>query len=84
MKKIVYFSGEWCAPCKVMLPLVKDVTKKLKVPLEVYDTEKDEDLAIRFNVVQLPTIIRVVDNQEIERVVGLQPKYAVEKFVSAY
>lgn len=83
MKKIVYFSGEWCAPCKVMLPLVKEATKKHKVPLEIYDTENDDELAIQMGVIQLPTIIRVEDGTEIQRMVGLHPKYEVEKFVSA-
>lgn len=83
MKKIVYFSGEWCAPCKVMLPLVKEVTRKQKVPLEVYDTDEDEDLAIQMSIIQLPTVIKMIDNVEIQRMVGLHPKYEVEKFVSA-
>lgn len=83
MKKIIYFSGEWCAPCKVMLPLVKEATKKQKVPLEIYDTENDDELAIQMGVIQLPTIIRMEDGVEIQPMIGLHPKYEVEKFVSA-
>lgn len=83
MTKILYFSGDWCAPCRVLLPLVKDATRKYNVPLEVHDTEEDIDFAVRYNIIQLPTVIKCVDDVEVQRLVGLQAKYVVEKFVSA-
>lgn len=84
MKDILYFSAKWCGPCKTMRPLVTDVAIKSKVNLKIIDIDEDNDSAIRFNISQVPTFIKIVNGQEVARMFGAHTKYELEKFISAY
>lgn len=82
-KTILYFSADWCGPCKTTLPNVAKITGKYKVPLEIHDIDSEYDLAIQYNVCQVPTIVKLINDSEVARLYGAQTLHVIDKFVSA-
>lgn len=56
---LVDFYADWCGPCKMMPPILKEVKKKFGDSLTIIkiDTEKNPDIAIRYNVRGIPNMI---------------------------
>jgi len=59
MIKVLYFSADWCGPCKVFKPIVQNFIEenKDKFELEVVDIEEKHELAIKMAIKAVPTII---------------------------
>ena len=72
---LVDFYATWCGPCKQLAPkleqLASDYTTKLKV-VKV-DIDRDPDIAERFRVQVIPTLVLIKDGKEIERTIGPLP-----------
>ena len=73
MLKLLYFSAPWCGPCRVLGPIVDEVSQQ--IPIQKVDVDKEQDLSTQYGIRNIPTIIKV-DNQgvEIKRVLGMQNK----------
>ncbi len=63
------FSGEACAPCRQMLPVMQRLAAEGH-PIRVIDTSREPDLVRRHGVLALPTLVMLVDGQEVDRSVG--------------
>ncbi|HEY5600509.1 MAG TPA: thioredoxin, partial [Patescibacteria group bacterium] len=70
------FYADWCAPCKIMDPVIEEIEKELGGKLEVQkiDVDKNSDLQAKYNVFSIPTYVIEKDNREVERLVGARPK----------
>jgi len=69
---LVDFYAVWCGPCQMMVPILNEVSKALKDKVRVVkiDTEKYPDLASRFNIHALPTLVLFKNGQVADRVEG--------------
>jgi len=56
---LVDFYADWCAPCKMMPPILKELKQKMGDSIHILkiDTEKNPDVAIRYNVRGIPNLI---------------------------
>lgn len=82
--KIVYkFSGQFCTPCKLMVPAWKAVKSLLhdKAKFIEVDIEEETELVEKMNILNVPTFIVCNDGKEIARVSGMITKEKLEKFV---
>lgn len=73
---LVDFWASWCAPCKMMAPVLNDVADGLtgnKVVGKV-DVEKQQLIASKFNIRSIPTMVLFKDGKEINRFVGIKSK----------
>ena len=78
---LVDFGATWCAPCKAMEPIIKEMGKKYKgraTILEI-DIDSQKSLATDYMVQSIPTLILFSDGQEVKRLVGLQPAATIEQ-----
>ena len=76
---IVDFWATWCMPCKMITPLLKEVSMLYKDKCKVAKLNIDDamELATRFGVMNIPTIIFFKDGREFTRVTGVVPKDAI-------
>ena len=73
---LVDFWAVWCAPCRMMAPVLNDVASQLSGNSHVgkVDIEKYQSLAQRFKVKSIPTLILFKNGVEIKRFVGIKSK----------
>lgn len=76
---LVDLFASWCGPCKMLAPVVEELAAELKGRVTVGKLNIDEytELAIGLGVMSIPTLILFKDGEEIDRMVGVQPKQAI-------
>lgn len=69
---IVDFWAEWCGPCKMLAPVLEAVGEQMGDKLKVVkvDTDQNQDLAAKYRVSAIPTLILFKGGEEKERIVG--------------
>lgn len=76
---LVDFFATWCGPCKMMAPVIDEVSTELAGQVDIYKIDVDEnpEIAQRYNVMSIPTLI-VFENGEVKnQTMGAQPKQAL-------
>ena len=74
MTRVLYFSTEWCGPCRSFKPVVQEVAAQTGAPVQFIDADQHRDMAMRFGVTSVPTIIVEVGGNVINKLVGPQAK----------
>lgn len=81
MKQLLYFSAEWCGPCKMMTPVIQDLSSNYNISVSKFDTEVDVDIATKYNVRAIPTFVLIDNGVELKRIVGAQTKQTMVNFI---
>lgn len=78
---LVDFWAGWCMPCKMVAPTVEAIARDYAGRVKVAKVEVDEagEVASRFNVMNIPTLILFKDGKEADRIVGVAPKEDIAK-----
>jgi thioredoxin 1 len=73
---LVDFTADWCPPCRILAPHVDALARELSGTMVVakVDVDKQPDLASRFGVRSMPTLIFFRDGQVVDRIVGTVPR----------
>lgn len=83
LTNVFYFSTDLSELCKKLYPLIKEINKDREgLKFQIIDADIDKDLAKRFNIKLIPTIIIINKGEEIKRLVGLQTKEALQLFLN--
>jgi thioredoxin 1 len=77
---LVDFWAEWCMPCKMVAPVVEEIANDYDGKLKVgkIDVDAQGDLAARFNVMSIPTLIVFNHGEVVGQRVGAVPRPAIE------
>ena len=76
MKTMKYFSASWCGPCKAFKPVINEIRSEGNY-VEFIDIDMLTDLAQKYNVRSVPTVVIEEDGKEVSRFVGAIPKQQV-------
>lgn len=73
---LVDFWAEWCMPCKMMIPILNNVADELEENTSVgkLNIEDHQDVAAKYQVRSIPTMILFKNGNEIKRYIGVKPK----------
>lgn len=83
---LVDFWATWCGPCRALGPTIEAISDEYAGTLAVYkcDVDANADLAERFGIVSIPTLILFKDGQKVLQLVGNQPKSTLVKQLEPY
>ena len=82
---IVDFWAPWCAPCRMVAPILEDIAKDYagKVVVAKVNTDENPNWAIRYGVRGIPTMLFIKNGQEVDRQVGAVPKQMITNKLTA-
>lgn len=83
---IVDFWATWCGPCKMMAPNVEEIATeyKGKVTVGKVDVDECQELATRFGIMSIPTLIVFKDGEKKEVLVGYRLKMQIAQVLDKY
>ena len=82
MPVLVDFYATWCGPCQMMAPILEQVNQKMKDRLRIVkiDTDKYPQLASKYGIQALPTLVLFKNGQAVEQIEGvIQVQQLVER-----
>lgn len=80
---VIDFYADWCAPCKMLSPIMDELSKEYDGQIDIYkvDTEEEQELAGVFGIRSIPSVLFVPKNDKPRMAVGALPK---QEFVKAF
>ena len=82
---IVDFWATWCGPCRMLSPLLDEVEAEMEDKVEVVKVNVDDadEIAMRFRIMSIPTLIFFKNGEMVDRSVGAMPKSALVEKINA-
>lgn len=73
---MVDFWASWCGPCKMLSPVIERLAEQYegKALVGKVNVDDEPNLAMRFGVMSIPTVVFLKDGKEIDRKVGVMPE----------
>ena len=73
---LVDFWAEWCGPCKTIAPILEEIATEQgdKIKVAKVDVDSNPDLARKFDVMSIPTLIIFKDGEPIKKMIGAKGK----------
>lgn len=73
---LVDFWAEWCGPCKMIAPILDQLETELQGKLKVakVNVDNEGDLAAKFNIMSIPTLLVFKDGKVVNQIIGAMPK----------
>jgi putative thioredoxin len=83
---LVDFWAEWCAPCKVLMPLLQQITESYQgeLLLAKVNCDIEQDIVARFGIRSLPTVVLFKDGQPVDGFAGAQPESEIRKLLDQH
>ena len=82
---IVDFWATWCGPCRMLSPLLDEVEAEMEDKVEVVKVNVDDadEIAMRFRIMSIPTLLFFKNGEMVDRTVGAMPKSALVDKINA-
>jgi thioredoxin 1 len=80
------FWAEWCVPCRMVAPILEKLAEEHKGKLKVakINVDQESDLAAKFNIVSIPTILLFHQGQVAKQQIGAAPRKVLEEMIKEY
>ena len=80
-KVLVDFYATWCGPCKMLSPVIDDLSNEVDIDIIKIDVDKHNELAREYGVMSIPTLILFENNNEVKRTLGFMDKEKLKEFI---
>jgi len=83
---LIDFWAEWCAPCRLVAPIIDELAKEYKGKIKVGKVNVDEEneLAMQFRIMSIPTIGLFKNGKMVDKIIGARPKADFVKFIEKH
>jgi len=83
---IIDFYADWCGPCKMVSPILDELSKEYKGKIKIYkiNTETEQELASAFDIMSIPTILFIAPGKEPRGIKGALPKSKFEELIKEW
>ena len=72
------FWAPWCGPCRMVAPIVEEIAaERDDIVVGKVNVDEEMELAVKFGIVSIPTLILLKNGMEVEKIVGYRPKDAI-------
>ena len=80
---LIDFSATWCGPCRMLAPVLEDLSEKLAGKLDFFNVDVDEvpELAREFNVSSIPCLVIMKNGQAVSQSVGFRPGDQIKAWI---
>ena len=69
---LVDFNAEWCGPCKMMKPVLEEIsTSNNEIKIVSINVDDEDELASKYNISSIPCLVLIENGEEINRSIGL-------------
>lgn len=82
MRHVLYFTAEWCNPCKRVRPIAEELNRDGTIKIQFIDADDNAELCRNFEIKAIPTFILIEDGKELRRINGARTKEQLEEFIN--
>lgn len=77
------FWATWCGPCRMLSPIVDEIAEEVSESVKVgkVNIDEEQDLAVRFGIMSIPTLVVIKNGKEQKRMIGVQPKATIKEAI---
>ncbi len=83
---MVDFYADWCGPCKILGPIVEQLSNEYSGKIKVFklNVDKAREIAGEYGVSSIPTVIFFKDGKKVDQFIGAMPKTNIENYIKKY
>ena len=72
------FWAPWCGPCRIVVPIVEEIARERNdIKVGKVNVDEQPELASRFGVVSIPTLVVMKNGKIVDQAIGARPKHAI-------
>ncbi len=78
---LVDFWAPWCAPCRIIAPIIEDLAKEYAGKLKVgkLNVDENQQVAAEYGIMSIPTLLFFKNGQPVDSIIGVQSKEAIRQ-----
>lgn len=83
---LVDFWAEWCGPCRMVAPILDELAGEYegKITVTKLNVDENREIAARFGIRSIPTILFFKDGSQVEQVIGALPKSSIKSKIQQH
>ena len=79
---LIDFYADWCGPCKMLSPIIDEIAEEnSEIKVVKVNADDSQDLAMKYQVMSIPTLVVIKNGEEVNRSVGLIDKSQVANLI---
>lgn len=80
---LVDFYADWCGPCKMLAPVLDEVSEEYAGKVNFFNVDVDEnpDLAMQYKIMNIPALVVLKKGEKVDTQVGFAPKENIVEFI---